>query len=80
VTVKNTGSAATKGWKVAWTYGGDQKITSLWNGTLTQSGTSVSVTNAGYNGALQPNGTTSFGFTGTYTGTNTTPTLTCTPS
>ncbi|MFI6918535.1 cellulose binding domain-containing protein [Nonomuraea spiralis] len=48
---------------------------------MTQSGAGVSVTDAGYNGALQPNATTSFGLTGTYSGANTPPaTLTCTAS
>ncbi|WP_221762570.1 cellulose binding domain-containing protein [Nonomuraea sp. WAC 01424] len=58
-----------------------RQITQLWNGTLTQSGAGVSVTDAGYNGALQPNATTSFGLTGTYSGANPPPaTLTCTAS
>jgi cellulase/cellobiase CelA1 len=81
VSVKNTGTAQITGWKVAWTWPGDQKITQLWNGTPTQTGASISVVNAGYNGNLAPNATTSFGFNASYTGTNTAPTtLTCTPA
>ncbi|WP_345409535.1 cellulose binding domain-containing protein [Nonomuraea salmonea] len=44
----------------------------------TQSGTSVTVTNAGYNGNVGPGATTSFGFNAT--GESTQPTLTCTSS
>ncbi|MCP2345985.1 cellulose binding domain-containing protein [Nonomuraea roseoviolacea] len=80
VTVRNTGSSATTGWKVTWTYGGDQKISQLWNGTLSQTGAAVSVTDAGYNGALQPNASTSFGFNASFTGANANPTVTCAAS
>jgi cellulose 1,4-beta-cellobiosidase len=38
----------------------------------------VTVNNAGYNGAVAANGTTSFGFGGSYSGSNAVPTLTCT--
>ena len=38
VTVTNTGTAPINGWKVNWTWGGNQQITSLWNGTLSSSG------------------------------------------
>jgi cellulase/cellobiase CelA1 len=72
--VKNTGSAAISGWKLAWTFPGDQKINNLWNGAYTQSGEAVTVSNASYNGAIAPGGTTTVGFTGTFTSNNTTPT------
>ncbi|MGN9836723.1 cellulose binding domain-containing protein [Nonomuraea sp. H19] len=49
--------------------------------TPTRTGANVSVANAGYNGNLSSNGTTSFGFTGTQTGTNAPPTtFTCAPA
>ncbi|HEY2237313.1 MAG TPA: cellulose binding domain-containing protein, partial [Streptosporangiaceae bacterium] len=38
VTVTNTGTSSLSGWKLAWTFPGDQKINSLWNGSYTQSG------------------------------------------
>ncbi|MFC0434333.1 cellulose binding domain-containing protein [Kutzneria buriramensis] len=80
VTVANTGTTATTGWKVAWTWGGNQQIASVWNGVESRSGQGEAVTNAGYNGAIAPGGTTSFGFQGSYSGTNASPTLTCTAS
>ena len=79
VTVTNNGSAPTSGWKVSWTWGGGQQISNVWNGVL--AGTQpVVVTNAGYNGSIAPGGNTSFGFQATYSGSNPSPSLTCTTS
>ena len=78
VTVANPGSSALNGWKVTWTQPG-VTVTSLWNGTLAQSGSSLTVTNAPYHGAVTPGDSISFGFTagGAY---GSAPTLTCTAS
>ncbi|HEX3043452.1 MAG TPA: glycosyl hydrolase 53 family protein [Bacillota bacterium] len=74
VTIKNNTASAVNGWTLAWTFPGSQKITNLWNGTYTQSGGSVSVKDAGYNGVIGAlGGTTSFGFGMTYSGTNAKP-------
>ena len=51
----------------ALTFPGDQKITNAWNGTATQSGEAVTITNASYNGTIAPGGNTSLGFQGTWT-------------
>ncbi|MFF0415423.1 glycoside hydrolase family 6 protein [Kitasatospora sp. NPDC004745] len=80
VTVTNTGSTATKSWTVTWSWGGNQQITNSWNAVTSQSGGAVTATGQAYNGALAPNGTTSFGFQATYSGGNTAPTLSCTAS
>jgi endoglucanase len=79
VTLTNTGTAPLSSWTLTWTFGGDQKIASLWNGTYTQSGEQVTVTNESYNGPVAPGGTVTVGFTGTDTNSNTPPTtITCT--
>jgi mannan endo-1,4-beta-mannosidase len=65
VVVKNTSSATINNWKLGWTFPGNQAINNLWGGTVTQSGTSVSVTNASYDGTLAPGATTTIGFTST---------------
>ncbi|MFG2818380.1 cellulose binding domain-containing protein [Kitasatospora sp. NPDC048365] len=79
VTVKNTGTTASTGWTISWTYANGQQVTSLWNGSYTQTGANVSVSNLGYNGTLAPGGSTSFGFNGSWSGTNTAPTaVSCT--
>ncbi|MFE2263469.1 cellulase family glycosylhydrolase [Streptomyces griseosporeus] len=78
VKVTNTGTVALSGWKVTWTYSGAQKITNSWNATVTQSGQSVTATNAAHNGALSAGGSTSFGFGGAPGG-GAAPTPVCTP-
>jgi hypothetical protein len=71
--ITNTGSNSVNGWTLAWTFPGDQKISSLWNGTYSQSGESVRVANASYNGTIPARGTVTVGFTGTFTSNNTAP-------
>jgi Glycosyl hydrolase family 12/Cellulose binding domain len=73
VVVKNTGSATLNGWQLGWTFPGSQAINSLWNGSDTQSGGKVTVTNESYNGALAPGASTTVGFTAAYSGSNTAP-------
>ncbi|MCX7681753.1 MAG: cellulose binding domain-containing protein [Anaerolineae bacterium] len=74
VTIKNNGSTAINGWTLAWTFPGNQQITSMWNATYTQSGASVSARNMDYNAIIPANGgTVSFGFNLSYSGTNATP-------
>jgi endoglucanase len=75
VTITNNSGAAINAWTLAWTFPGNQVITNLWNGKFTQNGTSVTVTNANYNGTITPNGgTVNFGFQLTYSGSNAKPT------
>ena len=77
VTVTNSGTVATKTWRVTWTWGGTQKITNSWNAAVTSSGTAVTANNMGYNGAIGAGGNTSFGFQASFSGTNSVPALTC---
>ena len=79
VDVKNIGSAALTGWTARWTLPSGQAISSLWNGTLSVSGSNVTVTNASYNGALAAGASTTFGFLGSGTLSGT-PTATCAAS
>ena len=74
VTIANTGSTAINGWTLAFTFPGDQKITNTWSGMTTQSGKNVSVANVGYNAAIPAAGSTSFGFQGTWAGSDASPT------
>jgi cellulose 1,4-beta-cellobiosidase len=73
VVVKDTGGAALSGWNLGWTFPGNQKISSLWNGSLTQSGAAVTVANASYDGSIPAGGSVTVGFTATYSGSNTAP-------
>lgn len=72
VTVTNNG-AAKSSWAVKWSYAGNQKITSGWNAKLSQSGTAVTASNESYNGPMSTGGSVSFGFNGSYSGTNAIP-------
>jgi hypothetical protein len=74
VTIANTGTTAVNGWTLTWSFPGDQKITNAWSATAAQTGTNVTATNAAYNGAIAPGGTTSFGFQGTYGSNDSSPT------
>jgi hypothetical protein len=63
VVVTNTGSGTLNAWQLGWTFPGSQTITNLWNGSDTQSGANVTVTNASYDGTLAPGATATVGFT-----------------
>ncbi|WP_370097170.1 glycoside hydrolase family 6 protein [Streptacidiphilus sp. MAP12-20] len=80
VTVANTGTKATTAWKVVWSFAGNQTVSNMWNATYTQSGTTVTAVNMGYNGTIAVGSNTSFGFGASYSGSNAAPTLTCTAS
>jgi len=77
VTVR-AGSAAISAWTVTWTFANGQTISQLWNGALTSSGANITVKNMPYNGSIPASGTTTFGFNGTWNGTNAIPTVSCT--
>jgi Glycosyl hydrolase family 12/Cellulose binding domain len=64
VTVKDTGTSPINGWTAGWTFPSGQTIGQLWNGTLTQSGSSETVKNTSSNGPIPGGGSTSFGFIG----------------
>ena len=70
------GSSAVNGWSVHWTLASGQQITQVWNGTLTTSGSAVTVKNVSYNGSLGAGASTTFGFLANGAPSN--PTLTCT--
>ncbi|OPG07353.1 hypothetical protein B1L11_30930 [Microbispora sp. GKU 823] len=71
----SAGSSAVNGWTVNWTWPGGQSISSLWNGTQSVSGSSVTVRNAPYNGSIAAGSSTTFGFTAN--GSAATPSVTC---
>jgi O-glycosyl hydrolase len=66
VTIANTGTAPISGWTLAFSFPGDQKITSAWNGVATQSGEGVSIVNESYNATIAAGASTSVGFQGTW--------------
>jgi endoglucanase len=77
VTVR-AGNTALNGWTVSWTLASGQTISTLWEGSYTPNGSAVRVSNLDYNRSVPANGTRSFGFNGTWNGSNPVPVLTCT--
>ncbi|WP_447008498.1 cellulose binding domain-containing protein [Saccharothrix isguenensis] len=75
VTVTNRGATGINGWTVSWAKPGGQTVTSLWNGRWTQTATSVSVDDVGWNGTLAAGASGSFGYVAS--GATSTPELTC---
>lgn len=73
VGLTNNGAPLT-GWTLTWTFSGNQQITSAWNATVTQNGANVQAASLPYNGSVPTGGTVSFGFQGTFSGSNDTPT------
>lgn len=74
VTITNQTGAKLKDWLLTWTFAGNQQITNLWNGVLTQTGASIRVNNANWNGSVNKGSTVTFGFQASYSAQNTTPT------
>ncbi|MCG5451749.1 cellulose binding domain-containing protein [Micromonospora sp. NIE111] len=72
VTVTNLGDPVT-GWAVTWSYAAGQQVTQAWNAAVTQSGAQVTARNVDHNTAIATNGSASFGFNGSWTGSNPVP-------
>jgi mannan endo-1,4-beta-mannosidase len=71
------GNAAITGWTVTLTFANGQTVTQAWNATLSSSGATVTAKNVSYNGRLAAGAATTFGFLGSWTGTNSAPSLSC---
>lgn len=76
VTVTNNGSSAIQGYTLSWGFAGNQSVTSGWNADFSQTGSTVAASNTAshWNGTIQSNGSVSFGFQATYSGSNAAPT------
>jgi mannan endo-1,4-beta-mannosidase len=73
VTVRNTGTAAVKGWQLAFAFGGEQTVKSAWNAKVTQSGKQVAATPEPWTETIPAGGSVSFGFSASSTGANPAP-------
>jgi chitodextrinase len=67
VQIANSGPAPVTGWVLAFTFGGDQRITSGWNATFTQSGAAVTMRNADWNATIAARASVTLGMQGTWT-------------
>ena len=61
-TITNYGAAATAGWTLGFRLPGGASLSSLWNGADEVSDGQVTVTNAGWDGAIGPGATANVGF------------------
>ena len=77
IAVTNTRPTATSSWAVTLTFADGQVVTQVWGGEATQSGSTVTIRNTSWNGALAPNATTTAGFLANSPGANSVPTLAC---
>ncbi len=78
VEIMNHSASAYNGWTARWNYANGQTVDSVWNGVRSGSGSEVVVKNVDWNRTIQPEGSVTFGFTVSYSGTNSLPTVTCT--
>jgi endo-1,4-beta-xylanase len=74
VTIANTSTTALSSWSLTFTFPGDQKITSNFNGGFSQTGQNATLTNASYNGTIAPGASTTDGFQGSWTSNDAVPT------
>jgi len=74
------GSASIKSWTVTWSYANGQAVNNAWGATVTSSGSSITAKNVSYNGSVASGASTTFGFLGSWTGSNSVPTLSCSAS
>jgi endo-1,4-beta-xylanase len=68
--------AALSSWKAGWTFGAGQQLTQAWNASCTQSGVAVTCSNASYNATVPDGGSVTFGFNGSWSGSNPVPVVT----
>ncbi|MEU7099560.1 cellulose binding domain-containing protein [Streptomyces longwoodensis] len=73
VQLTNSGSSAWTGWSLGWTFADGQKVSQVWNAEHTQTGATVTVKNVGWNAGVAAGSSVGFGFTGSWSGTNTKP-------
>ncbi|MDX3672595.1 cellulase family glycosylhydrolase [Streptomyces europaeiscabiei] len=74
VVIRNTGTSAVDGWTLRWTFPDSQRVSSLWGGTVAQSGAAVTVTAASYTANIPAAGSVTLGFTATRGSANPAPT------
>ncbi|MET7646374.1 cellulase family glycosylhydrolase [Streptomyces sp. NPDC005426] len=64
VTIRNTGTTAVKGWKLQFSFPGDQRVNSAWNAKVSQQGKTVTATHESWTETIGAGGSVSFGLSG----------------
>lgn len=70
VKLTNTGSSAWSSWTLGWSFPNSQTISSIWNAEYTQASSAVTARNVAWNAGVAAGASVSFGFTGSWSGTN----------
>ncbi|WP_055626650.1 glycoside hydrolase family 48 protein [Streptomyces hirsutus] len=73
LTLTNRAAEAIDGWTLTYNYAGNQQLANGWNGSWSQSGKTVTVRDAGYNGRIAAGGSVSTGAQFSYSGSNAAP-------
>jgi endoglucanase len=74
LSITNTGQVNVNSWTLTFTFGGDQKLGTVWGASGTQNGNIGTLKNAAYDAAIAPGQTISgIGFTGTWTNSDAAP-------
>jgi cellulose 1,4-beta-cellobiosidase len=73
VKITNTGPALTS-WRLGFTFPNGQTVQQGWSATWSQSGSTVTASNAAWNGNLGTGSSVDVGFNGSHSGTNGKPT------
>ncbi len=74
LTITNRGTTAIDGWTLTYTHSGNQKLTSGWNATWSQSGKAITAKSLSYNAKIAPGAAATAGAQFTYSGANAVPT------
>lgn len=74
ITISNSGPPLSS-WVLGFKFPSNQQVVQGWNGTWSQTGREVTVTNAAWNGGIATGGTANIGANFSYSGSNTSPTL-----
>jgi len=70
ITINNTGTTSISNWTLTWAFANGQTVTQIWNGSETQNGANVTVTNLSYNGTIPAGGNyNGMGFNGSWNNT-----------
>jgi mannan endo-1,4-beta-mannosidase len=70
IVVRNTGTSAVAGWSLTWSFANGQTVSQAWNARASQSGAQVTASNVDWNRTIPAGGSASFGFIGSWNGTN----------
>lgn len=72
VAITNLGDPVSS-WTLTWSYSAGQRVTQAWNATVSTSGSQVTARNVSHNARIGTNATVSFGFNGSWNGSNPAP-------